>query len=48
MIRRKKTEKSVTRRSEMANKNDKRKQPKCVRRVGTAICTVRTKNGQIH
>ena len=42
------TEGSVMMWSERADKNDKRKQPKCVRRVGTAICTVRTKNGQIH
>ena len=34
--------------SERADKKDKRKQSKCVKRVGTAICTARSKNGQIH
>ena len=49
MIRRKKKkERNVMRWSERADKQDKRKQSKCVKRVGTAICTVRTKSGQIH
>ena len=43
-----KIERSVMSWSERADKNGKRKQPKCIRRVGTAICTARTKTGQIH
>ena len=34
-----KNERSVMSWSERADKNGKRKQPKCIRRVGTAICT---------
>ena len=40
-----KNERSVMRWSERADKKDERKQPKCVKRVGTVICTARTKNG---
>ena len=41
-------ERSVMSWSERADKKDKRKQPRCVKRVGTAVCTARTKNVQIH
>ena len=43
-----KNERSGMRWSERAEKKDKRKETKCVKSVGTAICAARTKNGQIH